>query len=71
MKQGTNSGLNPAEWQVVHLKAQGLSYVQIAMELGKTRKTVDAQICSISRKMVHHQMSLIVACERLSGCLGS
>lgn len=46
-----SDALTPAEWRVAHLVAMGLSYKEIARQLGRSLSTVDHQLRSIRSKL--------------------
>ena len=47
----SEDALSPAEWRVARLAVQGLSYKEIARELGRSPHTVDHQLRSIRSKL--------------------
>jgi DNA-binding CsgD family transcriptional regulator len=59
--------LTAAEYAIVRLAAQGLSYKEIAAKLNKSPNTVDSQLGRLRRKLgVRNQVALIQACTGLS-----
>jgi DNA-binding CsgD family transcriptional regulator len=59
--------LTAAEYAVVQLAAQGLSYKEIAAKLGKSPNTVDNQLSQLRRKLgARNQVELVQAYARLS-----
>lgn len=60
--------LTPAELQVARLAAQGLSYKQIASQLGRAFSTIDHQLRSVRRKLgvrSHAQLASLLAGQSL------
>ena len=58
--------LTTAEYAIVQLAAQGLSYKEIAAKLNKSPNTVDNQLGRLRRKLgVRNQVALIRACAGL------
>jgi DNA-binding CsgD family transcriptional regulator len=58
--------LTPAEGAVVRLAALGMSYKEIASELGKSPNTVDNQLRKIRKRFgVRNQIELVRACTHL------
>lgn len=65
--RAARSPLTPAERRCVDLQARGLSYIEIARELGKSHRTVDNQLRSARRKLgVRNGLELSRAHGRLS-----
>jgi DNA-binding CsgD family transcriptional regulator len=58
--------LTTAEYAIVQLAAQGLSYKEIAAKLNKSPNTVDNQLGRLRRKLgVRNQIALVRACADL------
>lgn len=65
----------PREWQIINLVAQGKQNKEIAFELFISEATAKVFITRLKTKLGMLGMlgmrEFTLACERLSGCLGS
>lgn len=66
-------GLSPKEWLLVNLVAFGRMNKEIAYETRCSEATVKVQLTRLRDKLGYKMgiREFVIACERLSGCLGS